>query len=161
MSSVATESKIQRAVSLQGVDPETCMIVFKNHWAQVMCEFHPLCWLGRPRGFCWVDPWVPTCVTSNQASRNIGRKPFQVGRKANFSSCFPRIGSWLKTLLFMKAITGRECSPGIFRGAAVGPQVTCLSLCNIRDHEYILFLPLLLLILTQSLNSNNTERHIY
>lgn len=36
MSSVATESKIQRAVSLQGVDPETCMIVFKNHWAQVV-----------------------------------------------------------------------------------------------------------------------------
>lgn len=51
MSSVATESKIQRAVSLQGVDPETCMIVFKNHWAQVMYEFHPLCWLGSLRGF--------------------------------------------------------------------------------------------------------------
>lgn len=65
MSSVATESRIQRAVSLQGVDPETCMIVFKNHWAQVMCEFHPLCWLGHLRGFYWADPWVPTCVTSN------------------------------------------------------------------------------------------------
>lgn len=65
MSSVATESKIQRAVSLQGVDPETCMIVFKNHWAQVMLAFHPLCWLGRLRGFYWADPWVPTCVTSN------------------------------------------------------------------------------------------------
>ncbi|XP_045687671.1 FHF complex subunit HOOK interacting protein 1A [Phyllostomus hastatus] len=36
MSSVATESKPQQAVSLQGVDPETCMIVFKNHWAQVV-----------------------------------------------------------------------------------------------------------------------------
>ncbi|XP_036914300.1 protein FAM160A1 [Sturnira hondurensis] len=36
MSSVATESKLQQAVSLQGVDPETCMIVFKNHWAQVV-----------------------------------------------------------------------------------------------------------------------------
>uniref|UniRef100_A0A9L0IH04 FHF complex subunit HOOK interacting protein 1A n=1 Tax=Equus asinus TaxID=9793 RepID=A0A9L0IH04_EQUAS len=36
MSSVATESKLQQAVSLQGVDPETCMIVFENHWAQVV-----------------------------------------------------------------------------------------------------------------------------
>nr|XP_003417567.2 protein FAM160A1 [Loxodonta africana] len=36
MSSNATESKLQQAVSLQGVDPETCMIVFKNHWAQVV-----------------------------------------------------------------------------------------------------------------------------
>ncbi|XP_029796023.1 protein FAM160A1 [Suricata suricatta] len=36
MSSVAPESKLQQAVSLQGVDPETCMIVFKNHWTQVV-----------------------------------------------------------------------------------------------------------------------------
>ncbi|XP_031548453.2 FHF complex subunit HOOK-interacting protein 1A isoform X1 [Vicugna pacos] len=36
MSSVATEGKLQQAVSLQGVDPETCMIVFKNHWTQVV-----------------------------------------------------------------------------------------------------------------------------
>ncbi|XP_039731906.1 FHF complex subunit HOOK-interacting protein 1A isoform X4 [Pteropus medius] len=36
MSSVVTESKPQQAVSLQGVDPETCMMVFKNHWAQVV-----------------------------------------------------------------------------------------------------------------------------
>nr|XP_003476972.2 protein FAM160A1 isoform X1 [Cavia porcellus]XP_013015615.1 protein FAM160A1 isoform X1 [Cavia porcellus]XP_013015616.1 protein FAM160A1 isoform X1 [Cavia porcellus] len=36
MSSVSTESRLQQAVSLQGVDPETCMIVFKNHWAQVV-----------------------------------------------------------------------------------------------------------------------------
>ncbi|EPY88757.1 hypothetical protein CB1_000155033 [Camelus ferus] len=36
MSSVATEGKLQQAVSLQGVDPETCMIVFKNHWMQVV-----------------------------------------------------------------------------------------------------------------------------
>ncbi|XP_048189616.1 FHF complex subunit HOOK interacting protein 1A [Perognathus longimembris pacificus] len=36
MSSVSTESKLQPAVSLQGVDPETCMIVFTNHWAQVV-----------------------------------------------------------------------------------------------------------------------------
>eukprot|EP00069_Balaena_mysticetus_P011543 bmy_07161T0 len=34
MSSVATEGKLRQAVSLQGVDPETCMIVFTNHWAQ-------------------------------------------------------------------------------------------------------------------------------
>lgn len=25
----------RRALTLQGVDPETCMIVFKNHWTQV------------------------------------------------------------------------------------------------------------------------------
>ncbi|XP_007458386.1 PREDICTED: protein FAM160A1-like, partial [Lipotes vexillifer] len=36
MSSVATEGKLRQAVSLQGVDPETCMIVFENHWAQVV-----------------------------------------------------------------------------------------------------------------------------
>lgn len=36
MSSVSTERKLQQAVSLKGVDPETCMIVFKNHWAQVV-----------------------------------------------------------------------------------------------------------------------------
>lgn len=36
MSSDSTESKLQQAVSLKGVDPETCMIVFKNHWAQVV-----------------------------------------------------------------------------------------------------------------------------
>ncbi|XP_027981101.1 protein FAM160A1 [Eumetopias jubatus] len=36
MSSVTTENKFPQAVSLQGVDPETCMIVFKNHWAQVV-----------------------------------------------------------------------------------------------------------------------------
>ncbi|XP_073897384.1 FHF complex subunit HOOK-interacting protein 1A isoform X2 [Castor canadensis] len=36
MSSVETERKLQQAVSLRGVDPETCMIVFKNHWAQVV-----------------------------------------------------------------------------------------------------------------------------
>lgn len=36
MSSVSTEGKLQQAVSLKGVDPETCMIVFKNHWAQVV-----------------------------------------------------------------------------------------------------------------------------
>ncbi|KAM6221445.1 FHF complex subunit HOOK-interacting protein 1A [Rhynchocyon petersi] len=36
MSSVTTESKLHQAVSLQGVDPETCMIVFKNHWTQVV-----------------------------------------------------------------------------------------------------------------------------
>ncbi|XP_036097680.1 protein FAM160A1 [Molossus molossus] len=36
MSSAVTESRLQKAVSLQGADPETCMIVFKNHWAQVV-----------------------------------------------------------------------------------------------------------------------------
>ncbi|XP_027453475.2 protein FAM160A1 isoform X2 [Zalophus californianus] len=36
MSSVTTENKFPQAVSLRGVDPETCMIVFKNHWAQVV-----------------------------------------------------------------------------------------------------------------------------
>ncbi|XP_075400916.1 FHF complex subunit HOOK-interacting protein 1A [Tenrec ecaudatus] len=36
MSSIAKERKLQQAVSLRGVDPETCMIVFKNHWAQVV-----------------------------------------------------------------------------------------------------------------------------
>ncbi|XP_045151739.1 FHF complex subunit HOOK interacting protein 1A [Echinops telfairi] len=36
MSSIAKERKLQQAVSLRGVDPETCMIVFRNHWAQVV-----------------------------------------------------------------------------------------------------------------------------
>uniref|UniRef100_H3A8L9 FHF complex subunit HOOK interacting protein 1A n=1 Tax=Latimeria chalumnae TaxID=7897 RepID=H3A8L9_LATCH len=34
-STVASGNRDQQAVCLQGVDPETCMIVFKNHWAQV------------------------------------------------------------------------------------------------------------------------------
>ncbi|XP_074849279.1 FHF complex subunit HOOK-interacting protein 1A [Carettochelys insculpta] len=36
MSSSTSRSKNQQAVSLQGVDPETCMIVFKTHWGQVV-----------------------------------------------------------------------------------------------------------------------------
>lgn len=143
MSSVATEGKLRQAVSLQGVDPETCMIVFKNHWAQVMYEFHLLCWLGSPRGLYCTEPGFPTCVTGG-LPENIGRKPFQVGRKANFSACIPRIGSWLKTLVFMKAIRGHAYSSDIFIRVAVGLQVTCPSLCSTLDHEYILFLSLLL-----------------
>uniref|UniRef100_A0A8C0IQC2 FHF complex subunit HOOK interacting protein 1A n=1 Tax=Chelonoidis abingdonii TaxID=106734 RepID=A0A8C0IQC2_CHEAB len=36
MSSGTSRSKNRQAVSLQGVDPETCMIVFKTHWGQVV-----------------------------------------------------------------------------------------------------------------------------
>uniref|UniRef100_A0A8C8VDS7 Family with sequence similarity 160 member A1 n=1 Tax=Pelusios castaneus TaxID=367368 RepID=A0A8C8VDS7_9SAUR len=36
MSSGTSHSKNRQAVSLQGVDPETCMIVFKTHWGQVV-----------------------------------------------------------------------------------------------------------------------------
>ncbi|NXA47171.1 F16A1 protein, partial [Nothocercus julius] len=36
MSSGTSLSKNKQAVSLQGVDPETCMIVFRTHWAQVL-----------------------------------------------------------------------------------------------------------------------------
>ncbi|XP_010211406.1 PREDICTED: protein FAM160A1 [Tinamus guttatus] len=36
MSSGASLSKNRQAVSLQGVDPETCMIVFRTHWTQVL-----------------------------------------------------------------------------------------------------------------------------
>ncbi|XP_067407999.1 FHF complex subunit HOOK-interacting protein 1A [Emydura macquarii macquarii] len=36
MSSGTRSSKNRQAVSLQGVDPETCMIVFKTHWGQVV-----------------------------------------------------------------------------------------------------------------------------
>ncbi|XP_059577961.1 FHF complex subunit HOOK-interacting protein 1A isoform X1 [Alligator mississippiensis] len=36
MSSGTRSRKNQQALSLQGVDPETCMIVFKTHWAQVV-----------------------------------------------------------------------------------------------------------------------------
>ncbi|NXA33825.1 F16A1 protein, partial [Eudromia elegans] len=36
MSSGTSLSKNRQAVSLQGVDPETCMIVFRTHWAQVL-----------------------------------------------------------------------------------------------------------------------------
>lgn len=34
-SMVASGNQDGPSVVLQGVDPETCMIVFKNHWAQV------------------------------------------------------------------------------------------------------------------------------
>ncbi|XP_072553516.1 FHF complex subunit HOOK-interacting protein 1A [Salminus brasiliensis] len=36
MASVVSVSNRGRALNLRGVDPETCMIVFKNHWAQVL-----------------------------------------------------------------------------------------------------------------------------
>jgi len=36
MSSGTGISRNRQALSLQGVDPETCMIVFRTHWAQVM-----------------------------------------------------------------------------------------------------------------------------
>lgn len=36
MSSGTSIRKNQQGLSLQGVDPETCMIVFTTHWAQVM-----------------------------------------------------------------------------------------------------------------------------
>ncbi|XP_026873686.2 protein FAM160A1 [Electrophorus electricus] len=35
-SAVASGIRTGQSVVLQGVDPETCMIVFKNHWAQVV-----------------------------------------------------------------------------------------------------------------------------
>ncbi|KAL7864174.1 hypothetical protein AOLI_G00155940 [Acnodon oligacanthus] len=36
MASVVSIGNRGRALNLRGVDPETCMIVFKNHWAQVL-----------------------------------------------------------------------------------------------------------------------------
>nr|XP_008110184.1 PREDICTED: protein FAM160A1 [Anolis carolinensis]XP_008110185.1 PREDICTED: protein FAM160A1 [Anolis carolinensis] len=36
MSTATSCKKNHQAVSLEGVDPETCMIVFKTHWAQVI-----------------------------------------------------------------------------------------------------------------------------
>ncbi|XP_047672818.1 FHF complex subunit HOOK interacting protein 1A isoform X2 [Tachysurus fulvidraco] len=35
-SAVANRSRGNQSMGLKGVDPETCMIVFKNHWAQVV-----------------------------------------------------------------------------------------------------------------------------
>lgn len=60
MSSVSTESKLQQAVSLKGVDPETCMIVFKNHWAQVIYELHVLMLLSARPSLCHTEPRFPT-----------------------------------------------------------------------------------------------------
>lgn len=76
MSSVATERKLQQAVSLQGVDPETCMIVFKNHWAQVMYEFYLLCW---SRGLLHTDPGFPTW--DRVSFQKQGGKPLQKEEK--------------------------------------------------------------------------------
>lgn len=36
MASVVSVNNRSRTLNLKGVDPETCMIVFKNHWAQVL-----------------------------------------------------------------------------------------------------------------------------
>ncbi|KAM9836869.1 FHF complex subunit HOOK-interacting protein 1A-like [Aulostomus maculatus] len=36
MASVVVGGKRRQSLTLRGVDPETCMIVFKNHWAQVV-----------------------------------------------------------------------------------------------------------------------------
>ncbi|CAF90708.1 unnamed protein product [Tetraodon nigroviridis] len=40
-SMVASGSRDGQSLVLQGVDPETCMIVFKNHWAQVFTHDPP------------------------------------------------------------------------------------------------------------------------
>lgn len=39
-SMVANGNKDGKSLVLKGVDPETCMIVFKNHWAQVRQRQH-------------------------------------------------------------------------------------------------------------------------
>lgn len=75
MSSVATERRLQQAVSLQGVDPETCMIVFKNHWAQVMYEFYLLCWTRA--SFTLTQGFLP--VTGSFQKQ--GGKPLQKEEK--------------------------------------------------------------------------------
>ncbi|XP_063757104.1 FHF complex subunit HOOK-interacting protein 1A-like isoform X2 [Eleginops maclovinus] len=36
MASVVARGNRRKSLTLRGVDPETCMIVFKNHWAQVV-----------------------------------------------------------------------------------------------------------------------------
>uniref|UniRef100_A0A3B5AYW3 Protein FAM160A1-like n=1 Tax=Stegastes partitus TaxID=144197 RepID=A0A3B5AYW3_9TELE len=36
MASVVVRGNRKKSLTLRGVDPETCMIVFKNHWAQVV-----------------------------------------------------------------------------------------------------------------------------
>ncbi|XP_023999018.1 FHF complex subunit HOOK-interacting protein 1A-like [Salvelinus sp. IW2-2015] len=36
MASVVANGNRKTSLSLKGVDPETCMIVFRNHWAQVV-----------------------------------------------------------------------------------------------------------------------------
>ncbi|XP_023148483.2 FHF complex subunit HOOK interacting protein 1A-like [Amphiprion ocellaris] len=36
MASVVVRGNRRKSLTLRGVDPETCMIVFKNHWAQVV-----------------------------------------------------------------------------------------------------------------------------
>ncbi|CAG02198.1 unnamed protein product [Tetraodon nigroviridis] len=35
LASVVARGSRRKSLTLRGVDPETCMIVFKNHWAQV------------------------------------------------------------------------------------------------------------------------------
>lgn len=35
MASMVVGGTRKKSLTLNGVDPETCMIVFKNHWAQV------------------------------------------------------------------------------------------------------------------------------
>lgn len=40
MASVVVGGTRKKSLTLNGVDPETCMIVFKNHWAQVIDRTH-------------------------------------------------------------------------------------------------------------------------
>lgn len=39
----------KKSLTLRGVDPETCMIVFKNHWAQVINSSN-----NHPPGFLYI-----------------------------------------------------------------------------------------------------------
>lgn len=45
-SMVANRNRGGQSLVLTGVDPETCMIVFKNHWAQVCHTFYFLYFCG-------------------------------------------------------------------------------------------------------------------
>lgn len=47
MASVVVGGTRRKSLTLNGVDPETCMIVFKNHWAQVSRFIY----------------WLPSCPT--------------------------------------------------------------------------------------------------
>lgn len=52
-SMVANGNREGQPLVLKGVDPETCMIVFKNHWTQVQCPPGFNLSPGQRRGGGW------------------------------------------------------------------------------------------------------------
>lgn len=73
MASVVVRGNRRKSLTLRGVDPETCMIVFKNHWAQVVkiLEKHE----QQSRSSTGALSFLSAHVTNSGSSTRLGAIP--------------------------------------------------------------------------------------